>query len=101
MKKDIFKGKIDKSCNSMVKISLFLQIFIFGLCGIFFFFIGIFAKNQENVTRLVLLIISGLCFLAAIICPLLTLFAIRTYPKHKKLAHLLLKEYVYETNISE
>ena len=101
MKKDIFKGKINRSSISMVKISLFLLVFIFGLCGIFFFFVGIFAKNQENVTRLVLLIISGLCFLAAIICPLLTLFAIRTYPKHKKLAHLLLKEYVYETNISE
>ena len=101
MKKDIFNGKIDKSCISMVKTSLFLSIFIFGLCGIFFFFIGIFAKNQENVTRLVLLIISGLCFLAAIICPLLTLFAIRTYPKHKKLAHLLLKEYVSDTNITK
>ena len=101
MKKDIFNGKINKSCVSIVKITLVLLILVFGLCGVVFLFVGIFAKNQENATRIVLLIISGLCFLASIIYPLLTLFAIRTYPKHKKLAHLLLKEYVYETNISE
>lgn len=98
MKKDIFNGKINKSSISIVKTALFLLPFVFGLCGLFFLFIGIFAENQENIARIVLLIISGLCFLASIIYPMLTLFAIRTYPKHKMLAHILLKEYVFETN---
>ena len=101
MKKNIFEGKIKRSFISEVKISLVLLAFFWIVCGIFFFFVGIFAKNQENAARLALLIMSGLCFIASIKYPLLILFAIRTYPKHKKLAHLLLKEYVYETNISE
>lgn len=100
MKKDIFNGKIDKSCVSMVKITLVLLILVFELCGVVFLF-GFLDKKQEESARIVMLIISGLCFLAAIICPLLTLFVIRTYPKHKKLAQFLLKEYVFDTNITK
>lgn len=100
MKRDIFNGKIDKSCVSMVKITLVLLILVFGLCGVVFLF-GFFNEKEEELVRIVMLIISGFGFLAAIICPLLTLFVIRTYPKHKKLAHCLLKEYVFDTNITK
>ena len=100
MKKDIFNGKIDKSCISMLKITLVLLTIVLGLCGLVFLF-GFFDEKQESSARIFMLIISGLSFLAAIIWPLLTLFAIRTYPKHKKLAHLFLKEYVFDTNITK
>lgn len=100
MQKDIFNGKIDKSCISIVKITLFLSVFIFGLCGLVFLF-GFYDEKQEEVARIAMLIISLLSFCVAIIFPLLTLFAIRTYPKHKKLAHFFLKEYVFNTNITK
>ena len=37
--------------------------------------------------------ISGL---SAIIYPLATVYLIKIYPKHKKIAHLFLKEYVFK-----
>jgi len=98
MKKNIFNGNIDKSCVTMVKVSLILLVVIFDACALIFFFGSLSYENIEPAAKTFMYILAGLSFIASIIYPLLTLFAIRTYPKHKRLAHLLLKEYVFETN---
>lgn len=44
-----------------------------------------------------MLVVSGVSFLGSILYLMLSLFAIKTYPKHPKLAKEMLKEFVFET----
>lgn len=98
MKKDIFNGNIQKQYIGYVKFSIIFTTVLFSVFFIFFLMISLFYDKIELAARVFMYVFSGLCLLAAVLYPIITIFAIKTYPKHKKLAHGMLKEFVFETN---
>ena len=98
MKKDIFNGNIQKQYINYVKFSIILATVLFGVFAIFFFFFALLYEKVEPAARIMMYVGSGICLITSILYPLLTIFAIKTYPKHIRLAHGMLKEFVFETN---
>lgn len=98
MKKDYFNGNIKKQYINYVKFSIILATVLFGVFAIFFFLFALLYEKIEPAARVMMFVGSGACLLASICYPLITLFAIKTYPKHIILAHAMLKEFVFETN---
>lgn len=98
MKKDIFKGNIQKQYINYVKFSIVFAIVLFGVFAIFFFLFALLYEKIEPAARVMMFVGSGACLVASICYPLITIFAIKTYPKHIRLAHGMLKEFVFETN---
>lgn len=98
MKKDFFNGNIQKQYINYVKFSIVLATVLFGVFAIFFFLFALLYEKNEPAARVVMFVVSGASLIASICYPLITLFAIKTYPKHIRLAHGMLKEFVFETN---
>lgn len=101
MKKDIFNGNIKKEFIGYVQFTL---IFVSVLWFIFFAFFLLFALLYDKIepaARILMLVVSALSFLGAFLYPMVSLFAIKTYPKHPKLAKAMLKEFVFSTNESK
>ncbi len=98
MKKDIFNGNITKEYRGCIQFLLmFVGIVWFG-SFIFFLLMALLYEKIEFSARIFMLVMSFLCFIASFFYPLVTLFAIKTYPRHPKLAKAMLKEYVFETS---
>ncbi len=100
MKKDIFNGNIKKEYIGSVQFILIFSIVIWLGSFIFFLLMALLYDKIEFSARIFTFVISFLCFIASFFYPLVTLFAIKTYPRHPKLAKAMLKEYVFETNES-
>ena len=98
MEKDFFNGNIQKQYINYVKFSIILATVLFGVFAIFFFLIALLYEKIEPAARVMMFVGAGVCLIASICYPLLTIFAIKTYPKHIRLAHGMLKEFVFETN---
>lgn len=98
MKKDIFNGNIQKQYVNYVEFTIVLVTVLFGLFAIFFFLVALLYEMVEPAAKVMMYVGSGACLIASICYPLLTIFAIKTYPKHIRLAHGMLKEFVFETN---
>lgn len=98
MKKNIFNGNIQKQYINYVKFSIILATVLFGVFAIFFFLFALLYEKIESAARVMMFVGSSACLIASICYPLLTIFAIKTYPKHIRLAHGMLKEFVFETN---
>ena len=98
MKKDIFKGNIQKQYINYVKFSIVFATVLLGICAIILFLIALLYEKVDPAARVMMFVGSGACLIASICYPLLTIFAIKTYPKHIRLAHGMLKEFVFETN---
>ncbi|MCM1289061.1 MAG: hypothetical protein NC132_00125 [Corallococcus sp.] len=95
MKKDIFNGKIKKE---YVRTALFSAVFaalIYLACAILFLCLGLFYDNAEQSARAVLYVVCGVCFVLSVFYPLATVLCARSYPKHKKFAHVFLKPYLF------
>lgn len=95
MMKNIFNGNIKKEFIGLVKFSLIFETIIFLSCFILFFLVALLNKTLDLDEKICLYIVSLISLIAAVLYPLLTIYAVRTYPKHPKLAKGLLKEYVY------
>ena len=100
MKKDIFNGNIQKQYVNYVEFTIILVTVLFSVFAIFFFFFALLYEKIEPAARVMMFVGSGACLIASICYPLLTIFAIKTYPKHIRLAHGMLKEFVFETNVT-
>lgn len=98
MKKNIFNGNIQKQYINYVKFSIILVTVLFGVFAIFFFLVALLYEKVEPAARIMMYVGSGICLITSILYPLLTIFAIKTYPKHIRLAYGMLKEFVFETN---
>lgn len=93
MKKDVFKGKIKSEHIGTLYFSIVFAAVIYLACAILFLCLGLFYNKVEYVARIVLYVVSGVCFLLAVIYPITTVICVRTYPKYKKLTCLLVKPY--------
>ena len=101
MQKDIFNGNIKQECIVSVKISLILGTATYFLISLVFFVVALLDKHSDQTAIVTMFVLSGICLLAAVIFLFASLFAIRTYPKHPKLAKSLLKPYVFRDYTSD
>jgi hypothetical protein len=93
MKKDIFNGKIATESKGIVKFTLIFTPLICILCGIIFLLGALFYDNVEYVARIFSYCVSSLAIIAGISYPLITLYLIKIYPKHRKITKHFIKEY--------
>ena len=107
MKKDIFNGKIKQEHVGTTLFSIIFGAVIFLAAAIFCLCMVLFYDKIEPNGRTLMYIISAICFICSVAYPIATLICVRSYPKHKNLAHKLLKDYLFvearnedETNIS-
>lgn len=96
MKKDMFNGNIKKHCINYVKFSLIFVAILWLVFFIFFFLIALSYEKQEYAARISLFIFSGICFLNIFLYPGISIYAIRKYPKHPKLAKSMLRPSVFQ-----
>ena len=93
MKKDIFNGKILNEFRGIVKFSLILVTLIFIVVGVMFLLTALFYENIDHAGRIFLYCIAPLSIIAGISYPLITLYLIKIYPKHRKITKHFIKEY--------
>lgn len=94
MKKDILNGKIKQEHMGTLLFSITAATLIFLGGAVMFLCIALLYPNVEYAARIILYVCSALCFIFSVVFPLATVLCVRTYPKHKKLTHLLVKKYV-------
>lgn len=96
MQNEIFKGKIQKQYYGYVKFTIILVSILFFVIGIFFLLVALFYEKVEPAARIFMYVLSSLSILTSILYPILTIIAIKIYPKHTKIAYSMLKEFVFE-----
>ena len=95
MKKDLFNGKIKQEHIATTLVSIILGAVIFLACAIMFLCVGMFYDKVEESARPLMYVISAICFVFSIAFPITTFVCVRAYPKYKRLADLILKDYVF------
>lgn len=96
MKEDIFNGNIKKEYINYVKFSLALASILFFIFFVFFLLFALLYEKIEYAARIMMFIFSGLCFLASFLYPTVSIYAIRNYSKHPKLARTMIKPFVFQ-----
>ena len=96
MKKDLFNGNIKREYIGYVEGSLILMFFICIVCSIGFFLVALFYEKIDYSGRIVLFVTSGISFLCAVLYPAISIYAIRNYSKHPKLAKIMIKPFVFK-----
>ena len=96
MKKDIFNGNIKKEYINYVKFSLAFASILFFIFFVFFLLFALLYEKIEYAARIMMFIFSGLCFLASFLYPTVSIYAIRNYSKHSKLARTMIKPFVFQ-----
>lgn len=100
MKKDIFNGNIKKEYIGYVKFSLIFASVLWFIFFIFFLLFGILYEKIDTSARIFMFVFSGISLILSIIYPILSVYTIKNFDKHPKLAKTLIKEFVFETNDS-
>ena len=99
MKKDIFNGKVKKEYSKSIKFLLIFASAVFIAVATLFLLLALLSDNFDYSAQIVLFVMSGISYLAAVLYPLITVLCIRTYPKHKTLTEFFIKEYaLVDTN---
>ena len=93
MKKDIFNGKIKLEYSKSIKFLLVFASIIFCAVATFFLLLALLYDTVDYGGKIVLFVMSGISYLAAVLYPLITVLCVRTYPKHKALTEFFIKEY--------
>ena len=96
MSKDIFNGNIKKEYIGYVKFSLIFGAAIFSFTFLFFLLLGLLDDTMEEAAKITMLVLAFASLLAAILCPTISIFAIRNYHKHPKLAKSMIKPFVFQ-----
>lgn len=96
MQKDIFNGNIKKQYVNYVKLTLIVGSVLFFAFFIFFLLFALLYEKIEYAARIMMFIFSGMCFFASILYPTVSIYAIRNYSKHSKLAKSMIKPFVFK-----
>ena len=96
MKKDIFNGNIKKEYINHVKFSLAFASILFFIFFIFFLLFALLYEKIEYAARIMMFIFSGLCFFASFLYLTVSIYSIRNYSKHPKLAKSMIKPFVFQ-----
>lgn len=98
MKKDFFNNKLHKEHIIGVIIGLAIFCLVCLLCAIMFIHVAFTHENIDLNGQIILFVFAGIDIVILVAFPLLSIFAIRTYPRHKCLAHALWKPYIFVQN---
>ena len=96
MSKDPFNGNIKKDYISFVKFSLIFTTAFFFAFFVYFLYIALSNEKIEYSARICIFVLSGICFFASFLYPAISIYAIRNYSKHPKLAKLIIQPYVFK-----
>ena len=95
MKKDIFNGKIKEELVGRMKFTIAYVIVLFPLLGLLFVLFLVFKKDLPSGANILFVVAASICFLYGIGYPCITIPVVRSYPKHKRIAHLLVRSYFF------
>lgn len=101
MKKDIFNGKIKPEYSKSIKFFLVFASIIFCAVATFFLLLALLYGNIDYGGKIVMFVMSGVSYLAAVLYPLISVLCVRTYPKHKKLTNFFIKDYALNDTLNE
>ena len=93
MKNDVFNGKIKSEYSKGIKFLLIFASIVFCAVATFFLLLALLYDNVDYGGKIVLFVMSGVSYLAAILYPLITVLCVRTYPKYRTLTKFFIKEY--------
>ena len=96
MKKDIFNGNVKKEYINYVKFSLVFAAILFFALFVFFLLLALLYEKIEYAARIMMFVVSGVCFLASFLYPTVSIYAIRNYSKHPKLAKSMINQFVFQ-----
>lgn len=94
--KDIFNGNIKEEYIGYVKFTLIFAGGIFFICALGILLCALLYEKIEFAARILMFVISGISFLASFLYPVISIYAIRNYSKHPKLAKAMLKPFVFK-----
>lgn len=101
MQTDIFNGKIKKEYSKSIKFLLFFASAVFCAVATFFLLLVFLYDNVDYGGKIVLFVMSGVSYLAAVLYPLITVLCVRTYPKYKTLTKFFIKDYALTDTLNE
>lgn len=101
MKKDWFNGKIQSAYIDWIKSTLIIVPSVCFIIGTAVLLALIFGHNVSTSTNICMSVLSALFYLFAVLYPLVSIKVIRSYPKHKHVAHALIKKYAFTDYSSE
>ena len=96
MSKDPFNGNIKKDYISFVKFSLIFTTAFFFAFFVYFLYIALSNEKIEYSARIFIFVLSGICFFASFLYPAISIYAIKNYSKHPKLAKSMIKPFVFQ-----
>ena len=96
MSKDPFNGNIKKDYINYVKFSLIFATALFFAFFVFFLFIALSYEKIEYSARIFMFVFSGISFFASFLYPVISIYAIRNYSKHPKLAKSIFQPFVFQ-----
>ena len=96
MKRDIFNGNVKKEYINYIKFSLAFAAVLFFIFFVFFLLFALLYEKIEYAARIMMFIFSGMCFFTSILYPVVSIYAIRNYSKHSKLAKSMIKPFVFQ-----
>lgn len=96
MKRDPFRGKIREQYIGYTVFSIAFASALFFVLGVAFILMVVFTTNQPLGVLIAFPIVAAICFAFAFIYSFVGPKVIRSYPKHKKLAHIMFKPFVFE-----
>ena len=96
MSKDPFNGNIKKEYINYVKFSLIFATVLFFAFFVFFLLFALLYEKIEYAARIFMFVFSGICLFASFLYPTISIYAIRNYSKHPKLAKSMIKPFVFQ-----
>ncbi len=96
MKRNPFRGKIREQYIGYTIFSIAFGSVLFFVLGMAFVLIVVLTTNRPLGVLIVFPILAGVCFALAFIYAFVGPKIIRSYPKHKKLAHIMFKPFIFE-----
>ena len=96
MKKDIFNGNIKKEYINYVKFSLAFASILFFIFFIFFLLFALLYEKIEYAARILMFVFSAIFLFASFLYPAISIYAIRNYSKHPKLAKSMINPFVFQ-----
>lgn len=101
MKKDIFNGKVREQYVGYMRTSIIFVTCLFLCAAILFLCMALFYENMDTDMRVVLYALGGVVFVLSVAYPVAAVLCIRSYPKHKTLTLMLVKEFVLKSWIDD
>lgn len=98
MKKDVFNGNIKKEYIGSVIVGLVFGSIIWLVCFLFILIMALTYDKIEYAAKIFMFVMAGISLWASIIYPVVTIWAIKTYPKYPRLTRQMIKPYFLNTN---